>query len=258
MPGYRHLVLFFLLFSIAAFARTYVEGEYYEEGEIVKVDVRKLHPTQFAVGMEEVKERKKQLRETYELSKDEIKEELKDDAGSVVIGPKGVLYIIEGHHHARAHYDLKKYEAYMEIDKDWSDKTEREFWAAMKNRSGERKYTRTYLVDQNGKKRSEKELPKSLAGLKDNSYRSIVYYLIQAGIVEKEKGFPRFGEFKIADWLRPQVAVRDSHKRLRMKKATEEAAILLTREENQDEELPGQQQMKKRTCQQLLADYWSE
>ena len=127
----------------------------------------------------------------------------------------------------------------------------------MKNLSGERKRTRVYLKDANGKKRSEKELPKSVAGLKNNPYRSIVFSLIQAGIIDKESGdFPIFGEFKIVDWLRSRVRVTNPSGRSRLKQATMESALLLTDKDNQDAELPGQIKLKKRSCRELLSDWY--
>lgn len=68
-----------------------------------------LRPTQSAVGMAEVD---RQVDELYQMtSKDEVKEDfLKGDPLEVVIGPDGLCYVTDGHHHWEAAWkSLKDY-----------------------------------------------------------------------------------------------------------------------------------------------------
>jgi hypothetical protein len=148
---------------------------------------------------------------------------------------------------------MKHYDVYVKITKDWSDKTESEFWDAMENKEGLRKTTRVYLTDEKGKKRNSKELPKTVAGLKNNPYRSIVNDLVNAEVIEKnEDRFPVYGEFIIADWLRTRVNLVSPLTNKAMFKATIASALLLTKKENQSANLPGQKSMSKTECLSLL------
>ena len=155
----------------------------------------------------------------------------------------------------RALYDRGVEWAFVQVEHDWSHLSEGEFWEKMKGSGTKRKRTHFYLRDETGRLRSHRDLPKSLAGLKDDPYRSMVYFLTKLGILEKDhEDYPLYGEFEVVKFLRPRVDVRTKSGRLRFDAALEEAAYILTDKENQDADLPGQIPMSPKKCALALED----
>ncbi len=173
-------------------------------------DVRTLRPLQGAVGMEEVRDKADKIKakpgkECRKLASDPIK---------VVRGPGGALFITDHHHGADAWRLAERPFALCEIADRAPPSSEAQFWSDL---------TKDHLVrlaDADGKSISPEQLPRDLAQLPDDPYRSLAWRL------RKNDGFCRsimpqkeFAEFIWADWLRkrpelPVDAVRASAKRM--------------------------------------------
>jgi hypothetical protein len=183
----RTLALLFILSAPA------LAGE-----KIFKCSVAALRPTQLAVGMAEVGEKEKKLRG---LSPQKLAAYQRKNPEPVVRGPGGALYIIDHHHLARALANLKIDGTYCTQAADLSKLSSGAFWAEMAARKW------VYSKDETGAPRPYSALPASVAGLKDDPYRSL------AGAVRKAGGYdksPRpFAEFLWADFFRPRIARAD-------------------------------------------------
>ena len=102
---------------------------------------------------------------------------LNNEKGQVVVGPKNKMWIVDGHHHARALEILRKEDSRFsgvrftaKVRNEWNELTPAEFEAAMKvgnKKSEPGEYSYVYLKDQKGRSRSFKALPKKLSSLKD-------------------------------------------------------------------------------------------
>ncbi len=115
----------------------------YEVGGFYKVDILDVRPTQFAAGLKEVGFRMAKIEEKEEDGELVAYKEKND--GKAVIGPDGELYLVDGHHFARALHELGKKSMHVTVIKDYSDLSVSEFWTKMKKKHY------VYLRDQNGK-----------------------------------------------------------------------------------------------------------
>jgi hypothetical protein len=145
------------------------------------VPILSLRPTQMTVGMREVKEKRKRWRE--HKSKKKQAQLLGKHMIPVVLGPDKRHYVVDHHHLARALHD----EGVKDILVTVLD------------------YTRwVYPYDANGERHHFKDVPKTVADLKDDSFRSL------AGEVRRAGGYAKdttpFSEFLWADFLRRRLS----------------------------------------------------
>jgi hypothetical protein len=193
-------------------------------GEILKMDVLKLRPTQFAVGMRQVEEDLEKMRR---WSKDRLRRTIQNRPIPGVIGPRNQIYIVDHHHLASALYRLDERGAWVEILEDLSDLSMRDFWKRMERHHWVHRY------DHNGVgPRACHHIPKSIAGLVDDPFRSVAWK------VRKKGGYFRssvpFGDFEWANFFRERLKCDPvAH----FKKAVREALKLAESEEAQG--LPG-------------------
>lgn len=198
-------------------------------GDEARVDIDFLHPTQFRVGDAEVEE--KQL-DFMKMGPKKLKAYLKSHPCPVVIGPGGVPYVTDEQHRANAGFDAEKTHRavralrengqptmYMKVVANYSHMTQEEFEKAMI----ENHYC---FLNDLGKERSFKDLPRHVYQMKNDPYRSV------AGFVER-KAYQMtdvyFAQFKVADWLRDRLKMNDSkvtrelkkHRKAFLKKASE-------------------------------------
>jgi len=161
-----------------------------------KVNLLKLRPTQFAIGMREVESKTLKL---GKLGRSERDEYLRSHPVPLVLAPEGEHYLIDHHHLARAAWESGMEEVIGEIKADLSHLSEAGFWEHM-GREGW-----VYLHDQFGKgPHSPELLPIDIRGLADDPFRSLAW------AVREEKGFQKspipFCEFKWAEFLRKHIA----------------------------------------------------
>ena len=114
-----------------------------------------------------------------------------------VTGPKGRHYIIDHHHLGRALLEEGVARLSVNVMGDLSALTKDEFWVVMDYRQWVHPY------DADGSKQPFRDLPKTLAGLSNDPYRSLAAAVRMAG------GFPKdqtpFAEFLWADFFRRRV-----------------------------------------------------
>ncbi len=130
---------------------------------IHSVATTELHPTQITVGMREV-EAKRRHWKTYQKSRRAF---LGSHMIPVIRGPKDRLYLTDNHHLALALHreGVSKVAVTVIADLHCLDKDG--FWVFLDNRGW------THPFDDRGRRRSYADIPHSLAGLKDDPFRSL-------------------------------------------------------------------------------------
>ena len=158
------------------------------------VAIADLRPTQMTVGIREVKEKRKHWRDE---SKKKGAEFLGKHMIPVVLGPKDRHYVIDHHHLARALHEEGVEEILVTVVKNLRTLEPDSFWFVLDNHSWMHSY------DDEGRLRPYKDLPKTVAGLIDDPFRSLAGELRRAGGYAKDT--TPFSEFLWADFLRRRV-----------------------------------------------------
>jgi hypothetical protein len=158
------------------------------------VAIGDLRPTQITLGMREVAEKRRQW-----------SKHLGDDAADffsrhvvpTVLGPKKRHYLIDHHHLVRAMQEEKVERVMVSVVADLSCVGDYSFWVYLDDRSWCHPY------DGEGRRQDFEAIPKSVAKMKDDPYRSLASELRRAG------GFARevtpFSEFLWADFFRTRI-----------------------------------------------------
>jgi len=158
------------------------------------VPIMTLRPTQITVGMREVREKRKSWR-SHEAKK--RLEFLTKHAVPVIRGSKERLYIVDHHHLARALHDEGVNDILVMVFRDLSKISQESFWTFLDHHGW------VYPYDEKGRRRDYKKIPRSVAELKDDPYRSL------AGELRRIGGFAKdttpFSEFLWADFLREPI-----------------------------------------------------
>ena len=156
------------------------------------VDISDLRPTQITVGMHEVRAK----RESWQAKKDKS-EFLGRHMIPVILGPKERPYVLDQHHLARALHDEGQKHVLVSVVTDLHTLDREAFWIFLDNRGWCHPY------DQRGVRCGFADIPKSVANLRDDPFRSL------AGELRKAGGFAKdttpFSEFLWADFLRRRI-----------------------------------------------------
>ncbi len=159
-----------------------------------------LRPTQITVGMREVDEKRRHWRTLPRHA-----EFLGSHLIPVIHGPKGRYYVIDHHHLARALHEEGVGEVAITVVADLRRLDKAAFWTFLDNRGWLHPY------DARGRRRPYADLPRSVAELADDPFRSL------AGELRRSGGFAKdttpFSEFLWADFLRRQIPRRQVEKR---------------------------------------------
>jgi len=161
--------------------------------------VGELHPTQFAVGMAEVREKERKL---INMDPGDLEEYKRKHPEPAVKGPGGTLYIIDHHHLARALYDIGAEKTFCVEEADYSALDNAAFWKKM----DEKKWVYAYNEYGEGP-RPYSELPATVRGLEDDPYRTLAWAVREAGGYKKTDA--PFAEFKWADFFRDKFSRGD-------------------------------------------------
>lgn len=198
-----------------------------DEDRVTKVEVSDLRPTQMNVGMIEVQRKAQKLSSMGKKERDAF---LKANPVPVVVGPspRKSLYLIDHHHLSRAVLEAGGGHVYVKVVADLSDLSREEFWVEMNKRGY------VYLKNDLGQDILPSDLPKRVADLGDDPYRSL------AGVVRRSGGYVKdmtpFAEFKWAAFFRERIKIGDKPKNT-FDKAVTKAMQLVTSPEA--EGLPG-------------------
>lgn len=163
------------------------------EPRIVPVAIDDLRPTQITVGMREVAEKRKLWRDKEEHGDTYLGRHLIP----VLLGPKRKSYVIDHHHLTRALMEEGVKDIATTVVADLSMLDKDAFWVFADNRGWCHPY------DEDGRRRSFDDIPKSLKGMKDDPFRSLAGELRRAGGFAKDT--TPFSEFLWADFLRRKM-----------------------------------------------------
>lgn len=171
------------------------------------IEIVKLKPTQFALGMYEVHERVKKFEK---LSDKELEEYLNDNLIPVADAPESALYVLDHHHLLRVLLDLNHRYATVQIEANFNGLSQDDFWKKM----GENGWY--FLYDESGKKVELKKeqlpsdiLPKQIRDLKDDPYRSLSWLVRKNGGYKKTKVL--FAEFLWAQYFRKSLTLGNNN-----------------------------------------------
>lgn len=164
------------------------------EPQLQPVEIAELRPTQITVGLLEVADKRQEWRRN---AKKRGPEYLGRHMVPVVLGPKERAYLVDHHHLVRALYEEGVAHVLTSIVFDLSHLGKDEFWSVMDHRHW------MYPFDAEGLRRPHRELPKTIAGLIDDPYRSLAGALRRAGGYAKD--ITPYSEFMWANFLRSRV-----------------------------------------------------
>ncbi len=208
------LAALFLILSLAlatAQAREPWKSEYdslskvkkIESGETYRVSLDDLHPTQFAVGKAEIRQR---FAEISEMDKQDLREYLKKKIGTVIIGPDDTFYLVDGHHLASALLMDGDLEMLVKVTNDWSRLSLKDFHERMI------RLKKLWPYDEQGRgPLNPNDLPASIRNLRDDPYRSFAYRVRKAGGF-RDLTVP-FQEFMWANFFREHFSLEDLRQR---------------------------------------------
>lgn len=220
MKSYKGLGFLFsalLLLGHSAFAGDYPPYQpTLPKDAFCEVKLSVLHPTQFCVGEREVRARADKL-----LGKKDKKVDLYLDNHimPIVIGPKGVPYIVDHHHLAKALQESKVRDSIpAQVLANYSSLDSAAFWSKMK----EQKWVYPY-------RRGEgpfnvASLPATLGQMTDDPYRSLVWAARHVGEEEDRDETP-FADFKWADYFRERIKLTGTDENFQQ--ATVQAAVMM-------------------------------
>jgi hypothetical protein len=164
----------------------------------VEVSLKTLHPTQFEVGEREVQRKQEKL---AALSPSEMQDKINNHLVQIVRGPRGVDYIVDGHHFALALLRMDIAVARAEVLADFSLLDEQDFWRQMHNNRW------AYLYQAGIGPLPPQSLPRYLNDLPDDPYRSL------ASAVRRARGYDRpkshFSELKWANFFRQHLVIEN-------------------------------------------------
>lgn len=167
------------------------------EPRLNAVAITRLRPTQMTVGMREVAAKRALWRREREEAGSEF---LGRHAVPIITGPKHRLYLIDHHHLALAlHLEGEKHVLTTQVA-DLSGLDKREFWTFLDNRGW------LHPFDAQGRRRPHAEIPRKIAALIDDPYRSLAGALRLAGGYAKSE--TPFAEFLWADFLRRRIEAK--------------------------------------------------
>ncbi|ACK49850.1 Putative ParB-like nuclease [Methylocella silvestris BL2] len=158
------------------------------------IDVSTLRPTQMTVGLREVELKRREWRDA---DKEERSRILRRHVIPAVVGPKDEPYIVDHHHLARGLLEEDAGRVAVYVIADLSPLPKGEFWTFLDNSAW------CHAYDRHGRRRELDDIPKRMADLADDPYRSLVGALIrQGGCAKSDKPF---FEFLWADFLRRRI-----------------------------------------------------
>ena len=183
-----------------------------------------LRPTQMTLGMSEVSRKRKSWKSQGAKA---LAEFLAHHMVPVVVGPGGRRYLIDHHHLARALHDEGVDSVFVTIVADFGKLDTDAFWNIMDFHGW------THPFDGKGRRRAYANLPKTVAAMADDPYRSLAGELRYVGGFAKDS--TPFSEFVWADFLRRRIKPKDLRKSF---EAASETALALAKSEEANY-LPG-------------------
>jgi hypothetical protein len=182
------------------------------------VEIADLRPTQMTLGLREVERKRAEWRGRAERDGPEF---LGRHMIPAILGPKDTPYVIDHHHLLRALHEEGVRHVLVSVLADLRHLKKPQFWTFIDNRNW------LHPFDESGKRQPLDRLPKTVAAMKDDPYRSL------AGAVRRAGGYAKdmtpYSEFLWADFLRRRL----DHKLVahRFERAVDKAVRLSTSRE---------------------------
>jgi hypothetical protein len=164
------------------------------EPVVHKVKIEDLRPTQFSVGMYEVKEKIRSFKLKSEKKEAEF---IGSHMVPVVLGYNDKMYLVDHHHLCRALHESGEKHVLVTVIADLSMLPKDSFWFVMEQHNW------TFLYDQQGERRPHRHLPTHVKDLQNDPYRSLAGNLRKVG--GYSKNITPFSEFLWAEYLRRLV-----------------------------------------------------
>ncbi len=164
------------------------------EPRLHMVAIDELRPTQMTVGLREVKAKQQEWKKAG-AGEQEIF--LGRHMVPVIQGPRDRFYVIDHHHLCRALLGDGQTDVEITVIANLSRLEKEAFWVFMDNRAWLHPY------DAEGKRRPWEDLPKRIADMEDDPYRSLAGALRRAGGFAKDT--TPFAEFLWADFFRRRI-----------------------------------------------------
>lgn len=158
------------------------------------VAITDLRPTQITVGMREVSEKRKRWREMKTKKGEKF---LGNHMIPVILGPKDRHYVIDHHHLALALYKEGVKDVVVAVVSNLSMLEADAFWFVLDSRNW------MHPFNDEGRRCSYTDIPKSVNKLKDDPFRSLAGELRRVGGFAKDTTV--FSEFLWADFLRRRI-----------------------------------------------------
>lgn len=188
------------------------------------IDIAELKPTQMTIGLKEVETRAAKLKA---LAQEDGEKLVRKHVIPVVKGPKENYYVIDHHHLCRAMLLAGSTQVSVIVVLNLVRLEKDAFWVFMDN-SG-----LVHPFNDEGKRCDYHDIPKSIADMTDDPFRSL------AGAMRRKGGYAKdttpFSEFLWADFLRRRFARKDVENNF---EATLAAALDLAKKSEADF-LPG-------------------
>jgi hypothetical protein len=157
------------------------------------IAIKALRPTQMTVGFREVAQKRRHWRKQMGKGREVPGRHVVP----ALLGPKERYYIIDEHHLVRALHEEGVAEVLITVVADLRSVHQDSFWVVLDNRGWCHPY------DAEGRRRGFDAIPASIAGLRDDPYRSLAGELRRAGGYAKDT--TPFSEFMWADFLRRRI-----------------------------------------------------
>ena len=158
------------------------------------VAIESLRPTQIAIGLLAVQTKAAELRKIAKKDGDRL---IRKHIVPVVRGPKRRLYVIDHHHLCRAILTAGADKVYTTVVLDLHALSRDEFWPFM-DAAG-----LCHPFDEDGKRKTYADIPKRIADMPDDPFRSLAGELRRRGYYAKDVA--PFSEFMWADFLRRRI-----------------------------------------------------
>lgn len=186
-----------LLQASSAFAGVAPCGPDSTTGSVCSISILGARPTQFSVGMGEVREKQAAV---SALAPDALKKFLKKHTIPTVVGPHHAFFMTDHHHLARALLEAGVDHMNLDIQGDDSGLSETEFWAKMEATQ------HVYLYDENGRgPLSTGQLPSTVALLADDVYRSLAWSVQKQTSAYADTNAP-YASFLWANFFRTRIS----------------------------------------------------
>ena len=153
-----------------------------------------LRPTQMTVGLREVRQKRAEWRKRRKHDGSDF---LGNHMIPVVMGPANSFWLIDHHHLALALHEEGVEHVLVTVVARLDHLTKKRFLTVMDNRNWLHPY------DEAGKRRDWAELPRHVAKLADDPYRSLAGEVRRAGGYAKSEA--AFSEFLWADFFRDRI-----------------------------------------------------